>query len=199
MLGPCGVSLDGGLAADDLLQDAPRLLADLFEREWARAAQGPKGWESALALAVFSERPLACSELAYMVGMEEETLAQFLARLSCISLDAAGDLPRVVSPQFLEFATTTLSGLRSQATDMLISRLLERPSSPEALQHLPTYLGRAGRHSDVLAFLTPERMVDAVEGCPSLGQPLRLADRGIAPLRTRARGGGARSPRRRLR
>ncbi len=172
--------IEAGISAEDLLEDLPKTLPNLFEFEWRVVDENNELQLNLLATIAHDRRPHNISELAAVFEADRRIVRTLLRIPSFIKLPESDEHEIVfVSETFRKFACSRLLGRREQIRSKLIDHLLKQPDTKEALTFLPMYLQEAGRFEDLLAFLSPEHFTSLMGSSQSLAPADQKAEMGL--------------------
>lgn len=148
---------------NSLIANSPFEIEAMIELEWNTNTQGLSAHElQALALIAWAQTSLAKEELLDALGAEvPASIVKSLDRLTFLKRESNGRFD-FVSEAFRGYARSKLQEQRDRVIELLTSRLLEDPTSLSALRLLPRYFAEAGRHEDLLQFLSDDRIAALV-------------------------------------
>jgi hypothetical protein len=171
--------LQSGVAEDTILEELHTKLPQLFELEWAAVDKRNEVLCLALAILAHDRRSHSIDELARLLDVANGEVETMFTKLQFIEIDEAKSSVSYVSESFRRFAADRLHGLAQRVSDLLIDYLLRAPASDEALTYLPGYLEQAGKRTELLSYLSPERLVQMLERSQSRALVRQKADLGV--------------------
>lgn len=169
-----------GTALQELLEDLPGKLPQLFELEWQAIDANDENLRFLLAILAHSLARHTLQELARLTHLPAERVLEIVQGIGFLVISSQDDSVSFVSEAFRKFAAKRLQSLKEQASTSLIEDLLRTPDTQEALTYLPGYLKQAGRYDALLDYLSPEdHFLKIVEYNHSLGPVRQWAELGI--------------------
>ncbi len=168
--------LMSGMPAETLLVDLPKTLSDLFALEWRAVDMSDAVLIDCLAVVAHARHQLTISDVSIMLEVAPDELEARTRPLRFLRTEPATGSVSFVSRSFQQFAAGALSDRRNAATDRIIRLLFSRPFTEPAVEHLPSYLAVAGRHADIIKYLTSDHLASVLERLRSLG-PVKIAVR----------------------
>ncbi|MCD2453593.1 hypothetical protein GO003_024745 [Methylicorpusculum oleiharenae] len=163
----------GAKQEEDLLDELPESLPELFEMEWQVVENKDNGLlRNALAILAFDQRRHSINSLALLCNIDIDTLKNKLACCTFVEQKGAeGDI-EFIGDVFSRYASKRLSNLRKGTLDKIISDLFDNPESSEAITHLPDLYHTAGRYEELLTYLSPQHIGKLID-CSESWAPLR--------------------------
>jgi hypothetical protein len=160
--------LEQGHAAAPVLAELHQRVPNLFAMEWQCVGTSE---ERQLLLALLSRdnRPYSISSLATIVGASAASVIAALSPLSFLQITGDGHV-HFVSDSMRRAAAQALPEYRQRVDDLILSFLQRDPDSQEALANLPTFFTSTDRLSELVAYLSPERLARLYQTTPSLSQ-----------------------------
>jgi hypothetical protein len=158
--------------------DLPRTLSDLLQSEWRAVCADDETQQGSLALLAYSQHPLRIGDMAQILQKTTNEISNRLMNLQFITpIDAPGDYPEAIQPAFVSnamkaYAATILNSRKQWSLERIVATLYSRPSSPEAIEHLPQYLDTLGKPRDLINYLTLDHLTGACKSSNSL-QPIK--------------------------
>jgi hypothetical protein len=158
--------------------DLPRTLSDLLQSEWRAVCADDQTQLDALALLAYSQHALRVSDLAEILQKQTAEITnrlvnlQFLTTTGASADDQSNLQPAFVSNAMKTHAAATLKSRKQWSLERIVATLYGRPSSPEAIEHLPQYLDTLGRPRDLINYLTLDHLTGACKSSNSL-QPIK--------------------------
>jgi len=148
--------LQSGKTVDELLENSPIELAELFKIEWQKANLDDDDLLNILAIITFTERNQNIEKLSCILNLDTKRIMAKLNELSFIEIEDQTKEVRYVSEAFRKFAASELQNYSDKTINLLIQGHMEEPSSEESLKVLPKYMYRSERYEDLLDYLNPE-------------------------------------------
>lgn len=171
--------LRAGKKVEKLLEELPEQLPDLFELEWRVVDAEDVLLRQALAILAFDRRRHSIATLSRLCKMDPDSLEKKLACCNFVERRDDGAEVNFVCEVFKRFAADRLSSLRRGVLDSIISDLLNRPESADALTHLPDFLHQTERYEELLNYLSPKHIGSLID-CGDSWIPLhQKADLGV--------------------
>lgn len=171
--------LRAGTKVEQLLQEFPERMPNLFELEWRVVENEDKLLRQALAVLAFDCRRHSLDSLSLLCKVEPTVLDGRLARCTFVERRTDGKEVSFVCEGFKRLATQRLSNLRRSVLDTAISDLMTSSESAEALTHLPGILHQAERYEELLNYLSPQHIGSLID-CGESWVPLhQKADLGV--------------------
>lgn len=160
--------LELGASPETLLQDLGRRIPEPFEIEWRHVTERePELRLILLSILAHSPERHSLASLASLVDSDPQTVMEGLRDLRFVQIE--DDHVVFVSQSFRSFAARKLENRRARTIDLLINHLLTDQQSDHSIMFLPTHLEQAGRHQELLSYLSPELFLDLVGRSHSLG------------------------------
>lgn len=169
--------LQQGTDIENLLNELPEQLPDLFEMEWRTVGKDDTLLRQALSILTIDHRCHSLTTLSQLCKTDLDTLSEKFSHCGFLEVSKEDQRVEFVCDTFKRFAIKHLAALRSSTLEMIISDLLINPNSVDTLTHLPDFLNKAGRYSEILAYLTPEhigRLIDCGDSWVPLHQKVDL-------------------------
>jgi len=171
--------LQGGTKVEQLLENFPRHLPDLFELEWSVVEREDSALRQALAILAFDRRRHTLLSLSRLCKITPSSLDEKLARCTFVERQNDGQEVYFVCEGFKRLASERLFQLQRGVLDSAISELLHSSESADALTHLPAIFHQAGRYEELLNYLSPKHIGGLID-CGNSWVPLhQKADLGV--------------------
>jgi hypothetical protein len=120
------------------IDNLPKTVPELFERDWRLVADVELDFRETLALIAHDTNGYAPYTLAQIFGYEADHLLEAFRRLTFLRAPLNRDCTfEFISESYRKFACSKLADLWAPARDRVIAWLLDRPESSEALSMLP--------------------------------------------------------------
>jgi hypothetical protein len=152
-----------GRDIDQLLADLPTTLPKLFLLEWSKVDQAGPITRLATAVLAFSDSGHTTTDLSVFLGCDATALGSALSDLTFLRSVGSPDPVTFASASFRRFAQEQLAELRPEVERLLVDALLRQPDSPTSLLWLPTYLARGGNATELLSYLSGDRLAAMLE------------------------------------
>lgn len=169
--------LKSGTTIDQLLQELPDRLPDLFELEWRVVEADDVLLRQAIAILAFDRRLHSINSLARLCQTDPDIMENKISSCNFIERRNGEQVLEFVCEIFKNFVSRQLSNLRRNTIDIIISDLLSSPESDDAVTHLPSFLHQNERYEDLLNYLSPNhigRLIDCGDSWIPLHQKASL-------------------------
>lgn len=172
--------LESGTDINSLINELPDKLPGLFEIEWRKQVKSEIQHKILAVLAHDLNRKHTLSDLSQLFCLEMSEIEDFLKKCSFISISSENNgVVSFVSESFRKFAADQLSNLQDTVNDLIINYLLKDPQSYMALSFLPNYLEQAGQLDKLIAYLSPNNMMEMLKRSQSLSIVQQKTDLGL--------------------
>jgi hypothetical protein len=162
--------LESGQREEDILNDLPSSMPDLFELEWRHVDAADTGLAELLALLAHDANKHSVGDLAILFQDNPSQIRKKLSTVSFIKLPTSdSDEVLFVSEPSRHFASQRLEMYRDSVNRRIVDSLLKDRDGADALKFLPSYLRQAGEHQQLLNFLSPERVARMLVSANKLG------------------------------
>ncbi len=153
-------------SAETILKSLPEVMHESYVAEWRAVSH--LNASCRLVVATLAHQPSMSSlqALSQLVGEEPHAIQGALQGLSFVRVSAGS--AEFVSESFRKFAAGELIELRTQVWDLLINRLVADPDSEESLRDLSRIYAAAGRDTELIDYLSPERLARLIQRTPSI-------------------------------
>jgi len=148
--------LKTGIDINTFINEMPSRIPDLFELEWNNVEGQSELLYKILAVFAFDDNIHDISFIANIFNIKEEEIISLLKKVSFICVEPESDI-HYVSNGFRNFAKTKLLKYKDEINELIVEYLINKPDSEENLKFLPKYLEKAGRHNEIIQYLSPER------------------------------------------
>jgi hypothetical protein len=167
-----------GINVDQLRQEMPNTLSGWYELEWRATANASESVQMSLALMAFSRYPLFIQDLSALLGVQSEGLETELRILPFLRVEENKEII-YTSEAFRSFAANRLADRREPVNQLILDNLQAHQTTRRAFTFLPGYLEEAGRHEDLISFLSTEHLELLFSEAKTLAPVQRSIEYGI--------------------
>lgn len=162
--------LDSQVISVDFIQDPATKWPEFFEIDWRQV--DPEDTTLARILALVSQdlRPHTLKDVAATLNIDEGDVKARLASINFVSIEPHTTHVRFVNSALQKFVASRLQDRKLQIQKLLIKRLMQDPTDPEAILTLPEYLEEAADYSNLLNLLTPDHILQILERSQTLSR-----------------------------
>ena len=171
--------IKSGINMDSFINDLPNKMPDLFEMEWNNVSYKGEDLQKILAVIAFDDNNHDISFIAKLFNTSGEQITRILKEVSFICIEPNNNEVNFVSTGFKNFARTKLMQYKDEVNDLIIDYLVSKPESEENLKFLPEYLEKAGKHNEVIQYLSPERFDEMLKKIQSIRMIEQMVDLGL--------------------
>jgi hypothetical protein len=183
--------LTQGLSASTVLAELHQKSPDLFRLEWQTVGSDNRR-RLLLALLARDSRPYSAERLAQIAGVDVAAVRAHLGSLRFLVWDSAdhgGETVRYLSESFRRAADAELAAHRAQVDELIIAFLQREPEGEEALAQLPSFFSSTDRLAELVAYLSPDRVLALYRKSPSIAHVQQQTELGAAAARKLGRRG----------
>lgn len=169
--------ITSGTSAETLLDNISKNPPDWLELEWKMVEGSPLYSQQALAALAYYRGDLSLESISEIFKVEVEKLQEALQKFTFIEIkeDRKVDF---IGEGFRRLASAKLARIKKITMDSIISHLMATPKSQQSIDYLPNILHQAGKHEDLVSFLSHNAIDHIIAICDSwvpLHQKLKLA------------------------
>lgn len=169
--------ITGGTAAETLLDNISKNPPDWLELEWKIVEGSPQYSQQTLAALAYYRGNLVLGSLAEIFNVGVQELQESLQPFTFIEIKEDGKVD-FIGEGFRRLASAKLTRIKKTTMDSIISHLMATPNSQQSIDYLPGILHQAGKHEDLVSFLSHSAIDHVISNCESwvpLHQKLKLA------------------------
>lgn len=171
--------LASGFTAETIIQEISKR-DGLLELSWQPVTKANDMDRSLLGIVALDDSAFSIQSMSAIFGEDAQSIRQRLSQFRFLTVPPSDAEPvDFVSRIFKNFAAAKLAEVRQQVNEKIIDYLLARPESDDALSRLPQYLQQVGRQSDLLRYLSPDRLAMMVERSHSTLPVKKQAELGL--------------------
>ena len=176
--------MTGGTAVEELLDTISRNPPNWLQVEWKAVDSCPKHIQSAIATLAFYQSNLSVDFLADLCDCTASDLREGLKTCTFIEITSQEKVD-FVCDAFRRIATEKLARIRKPTLEHIISRMMRSPNEQQTLSDLPNLLHEAGKHEDLISYLSSDTINLLIQVCESwmpLHQKLEIALKAASKL-----------------
>jgi len=178
-----------GISIENLKNDMPEHLKDIFEIEWSGLNKIEFDLNMPLAILAFDECNHTAKDIGLLIKSDIDKMHDALRQLSFINIDEDSGYVNYISEEYKKFAANRLSKYKSEVVEIIIENMYQKKDEPRSLSALPEYLDNAGRHTDLLELLSTVHLKKLLKVTCTLGSLRKQSDIGVeAALKIRRDG-----------
>src|SRR5215813_1795568 len=171
--------LQAGIDVQTLVKEEPAQLPDFLAIEWREVKKAIGDDQVLLAVLAYARTDCTIDELARISGRDTLSVESYLKRVGIIKVETQSGNVSFVSEAHRRYAASQLKSLKEEASQLLITYLVQNKDSEAALSHLPTYYEQAGQLNELLGYLTPQYFDRLIDHSQSLAPLYHKADLGL--------------------
>lgn len=159
--------ITGGTTLSQILDVKPEAGPEFIQFEFKPVDKLSSEKKELIALLAYSGRPLDINETQLILGISKENIQETLK--NCTFLEKINENIEFVSEAHRQYAARLLEEEKRKVLEEQIKYLLKNPSSPIAINFLPTYYQQLEKTLELIKLLNEEHFTNLLDETASLG------------------------------